>query len=118
MANDIDTRRLSCEITRYRTKRGMSLDDFGPEHNKLTLSRMERCEGMPDAGTIAQIASTLGLPIDAFLTANRGRVVHYADAPLIEIIAAVVEADQTLTDRGRNALIDLMTAALEEAGHA
>lgn len=54
----------------------------------------------------------LRLPPEAFFVANRGKVVHYADASTIERIQATLWADQTLTEQARDALLDLMEAAV------
>lgn len=111
---DLDVRRLANELRRHRERLGLSMDELELvlDISKSTLSRVERRSGKPDMPTIAGLARCLGQPIDAFLTGNAGKIVHYPDAPLMDKIAAALYADQTLTMKARNALLDLMEAAL------
>ncbi|HEV7700313.1 MAG TPA: helix-turn-helix transcriptional regulator [Pyrinomonadaceae bacterium] len=118
MTKDIDTARLSSELRRHRRSRDLSLDDLVvPGVSKSTLSRIERCEGVPDADVLAHVALALDKPLGTFLTANRGKIVHYSDAPTIERIAAVLHADASISEAARNAILDLLTVAVTEAAH-
>lgn len=117
--NDIDVDRLSSELRRYRRVHDLSLDELvEPGLSKSTLNRVEMIVGYPHAEVLAKIARLLNKPLATFVTANRGKVVHYEDAPLIERISAVLYADDTISDAARNVLLDLLTVAMTEAAHA
>lgn len=111
----VDVSRLGEELLRYRVRNNVSLHDIqgDVDVSPSSLSRIERGVGEPDFATLAKIAEFVGQPVDAFLSTNAGKIVHYDDATTADKIAAALWADQKLSPLARRALRDLMAAALE-----
>lgn len=118
----INVARLGHAIGRKRRHENLSMDDVTnviPGISKSTISRIERGLGMtPDTDNLVVLTRWLGAPIDAFLVDNDNKVVHFPDASTLDKIVATLDADTSLDDLGRDALIDLMRSALIHAQEA
>ena len=78
-----------------------------------TISRVERVGGELDARNLVGLSKWLEVPSESFFSYNSDAVVHYENPDFRQFVTAVLYADKTLSQKTREALIDLMIVAYE-----
>lgn len=112
----IDNQKVGHAFARRRERLGFSLDEIEAEIGigKSTLSRIERGIGHIDTDTLVIVCRWLRLPARSFVSTNSAMIVYYRDASTIEKITATLDADPALDRDSRDALVDLMAAAIKQ----
>lgn len=99
----ITTAELGQQLARARKQRKMSLRDVTDETgvSASTLSRIENGIGAVDAHNVAILASYLSLPLERV---KGDKFVYLKGEPLPQVVDALINTDERLSDRARSSL--------------
>jgi transcriptional regulator with XRE-family HTH domain len=116
----INVEELGKYIKRKRQTERLSLREVARQTqvSASTLSRIENCTGVPDAPTLARLASWLNVPFERIVGTPQqhegNAIVYYPQESTPDIVEAHLRADRRLTPETARALAELFRVAYKQ----
>lgn len=111
----IDIDKLAREVKRKRIREDIGQREVGNVVgcSASTVGRVEAKKRDLEGRNLVGLARWLGMPTESFFSYYSYSIVYYENPDFRQFITAVLYADKTLSQKTREALIDLMIVAYE-----